>query len=287
MIKILSLNVFFVACCFGLYNISPNISDRSKLISSAILNLDDKPDIIVLQETFDYRIVRNNIYNKIKDIYPYFYIDDRCGRFWLGVNSGLSIFSRYPIKDKIIYDYKFKSGDSLLSRKGIMGIKVDVQGQIISIFNTHMQAGNKDTFIFRLLSSITKHNVDEIDMRKLNTKQIRHMQLLEAKSIIDKFGEGMIIYAGDFNINAYDNKTYKNPLNPDMEISAFNSISTVFPNSETYDPLVNGVTSSIYNDEKRIDYILELTDSNNIKSHITTKFTLEMTDHKGIIGVKT
>lgn len=279
-IKILSLNVAFVRAFFGLISFKENIDQRMNIIVDTILKypIDQQPDIILLQEIF---VHADKIARKLKNIYPHSYLDTSGGAFIVGVNSGLAIYSKYPIIDKVKHTYENAIGDSMLAKKGIMGVRIKIdQDTKLCIFNTHLQAGQNDNIFIKLMERIF-HSYD----RTLSTNQIRFLQLYDASNIIKKFAKGdNVFFAGDFNINAADDTIFPHPLHQvnKMNIIVNQMINLIFPESDTFDPDRSPEKYSVY-DGKRIDYILQLNELLGY-SYIINTFTPQMTDHRGIMG---
>lgn len=58
----------------------------------------------------------------------------------LKTNGGVMIFSRHPIKEVKEIRFKDRSGPDRLSRKGAMLAEINVNGKIIQVIGTHLQA---------------------------------------------------------------------------------------------------------------------------------------------------
>jgi hypothetical protein len=267
-LNILSLNVRLLTAAFGLIKISKNNGHRAQLIRNEILKFNNV-DVIMLQEAFNTTIVEREIFNHIKHIYPYKYIDQRTPAFIFGVNSGLVIFSKYPIIDKTIYTYKMWTGDELFAKKSIMGVKIEIPLQntlhTAYVFNTHLQAGASDNIFINSLSRFFDRSYKGINVvtDKLSTNQIRLMELYESQEVINNFvnkhennqNKQNIYYGGDFNINYYDNTTFYNPLEKN-DIKVNEMIETIFPRSLTFDENKTESFSTVYSSKKIIDYIV-------------------------------
>jgi endonuclease/exonuclease/phosphatase family metal-dependent hydrolase len=268
--RILSLNTSLLSFCFSEYDYKPNLKKRAQTIASKILAMNTSCDVLCFQEAFD-APSKEILTNTLKPLYPYIYSDVRSGAFLVGVNSGLMIFSKYKIIDRFIKTYKYATGDSFLSKKSIMGVCLQVENETVCVFNTHMQAGGNTKWYLRLLEPFTPN---------LSTNQIRMTQLDEAKKAIFTFIRGKkSVFMGDFNINAYSNTQFINPItNQPIEVSKM--IQSVFPNSDTFDPEINHIIYSIY-ENKKIDYALTLGEKGY--SYIISYFTQEDTDHRGVI----
>lgn len=280
--RVLSLNTALLSAFFGNIDIQPNVEERAPVIARTILCMDDEPDVICLQEVFDYDAIMH-IKSQLNTIYPYDYIDERIPAWFVGVDSGLAIFSKYPITQRFIYTYKYCTGDCILSKKGVMGVKVDVNGKEICVFNTHMQAGPNKSYLFKFLYLFCKNQINGINVRRLSTNQVRMMQLREAKTHIELFaGDTPSIFVGDFNIDSYDQTYFKDPLDNE-EITVANMINKVFPHTETYRRDMSASIYSIYDDNKRIDHMLAVQGIEGM-SYIVDTFTEKMTDHRGVYG---
>lgn len=282
-IKVLSLNCSLLSAFFDLLPLKPNILGRAKKIGHKILTLAEEPDVVCLQEAFDTDAVAI-IRGIIKDTYPHDFEDRDCGAFLVGANSGLVIFSKYPIIDTLLHTYEEATGDSFLSKKGIMGVKLQVKPDVSEekykndayafIFTTHLQAGGINGKWY--LEWVRLFAPD------YSTNQIRLDQLREAKAEMFKFaGTSPSILIGDLNINSYDITKFIDRVSR-KEIVVHEMIEDIFPNSATFNPDINGILYSIYNDKKRIDYAVNVGFSKAV-SYLINHFTEDDTDHRGLI----
>ena len=105
-------------------------------------------------------------------------------------DSGLIILSRYPIveSDSIVYEYNV--GDCSASSKGSVYAKVDVNGQFIHVFNTHMQASYYFSF-----DTYKRW----INYRMYQSKQLARFIDSKTKNMGAK---DIIVVWGDFNISS-------------------------------------------------------------------------------------
>lgn len=271
--KILTLNTSMLSFLFGLIDAKKDIIPRTNLIANKILNIKDEYDIICFQEMFDAG-AKSVMKNKLKADFPHICEDERRGAFFsFGVNSGLMIFSKHKITNSVIKTFDKKSGDSFFSKKSIMGIEIisEEKKEKMCIFTTHMQAGGNNKWYLKWLDLFTSGT----------TNQIRLSQLKEAKKVIMEFNKNDLpaIYAGDFNINAFDPTIVIDPDNR-VKIAANEMINYIFPDSESFDISVNGEKYSTY-ENKRIDYVLKF--NMNGESFIIDYFTQEDTDHRGVV----
>ncbi len=209
-IRVLTLNTGLMSVFFG--SISIGLKENKKralLLGTTIKNMGKlQPDVIAFQEAFDKRRVNSYLYKVIKDRYPYAYFDDRAGSYLGGVNSGLVIFSKYPIKRKMIKDYECWAGVEALARKGIMGVELDVDGCPFYLFNTHLQAGVDRAWYIKMFG-VRPRSCEGKSPNSLSSSQIVQMELRQAKREIQKFvgtkdyftKEAPILLVGDLNIS--------------------------------------------------------------------------------------
>ena len=118
------------------------------------------------------------------------------------VDGGLLILSRYEIVENDSYNYYINvSGDSV-SKKGILYAKIKINDKYLFLFNTHLQASYFDD---------SQKNID-------NTIQVRTKQTEELINYVynklltiprEEIKYGCVVIAGDFNIDAHDNKFAK------------------------------------------------------------------------------
>ena len=272
--KILTLNTSMLSFLFGFINYKPNIISRSKQICSKILDMDTNIDILCFQELFS-SDAKDIFKSKLLKTYPYYYEDTRTPAFLVGVNSGLMIFSKYKIHTKKIHTYYYKTGDSTFSLKSIMGVEILYNDKYINVFTTHLQAGGNKKWYLKWLDLFND----------MTTNQIRFEQLYTSRDFIKRFTDKLnpSIYVGDFNINAYDKTSVKDPITK-YSIPVNTMINYIFPQSDTFNITINGIKYS-NDDEKRIDYILNITTDLLVGySYIIDTFTLSDTDHKAVVG---
>jgi len=113
---------------------------RAKGISEAIVELD--PDIVCLQEVFD-EDIRDALFHYLSMTYGY--IVDKGDVPWsIRQDSGLFLASKYPVNSQRFVPYLNSSGADSLAQKGVVGVTIDVQGDIIYVLNTHLQADYGD-----------------------------------------------------------------------------------------------------------------------------------------------
>ncbi len=202
---------------------------RSKLIPQHIIKED--VDIIVFQELFDIR-ARRILKRKLKAEYPYKAGPANRVMPVFFTNSGIVIYSKYPITDKwrFAYNWREKSSHDKFSRKGCLMVEITLpDNQTIQVLGTHLQAGGR------------------------NSTTTRHSQYRQIKTFIDKHKKEGVpqLICGDFNTRKTDELNYKIMVNTigadDGEISGDLCC--------TSDGLLNDMKSHNPEDRKVIDYI--------------------------------
>jgi endonuclease/exonuclease/phosphatase family metal-dependent hydrolase len=186
--------------------ISTKPGTRAKLISPLLAN----HDVVVLNEAFTYK-------NTIKKEAGYDYIatlDDRS--FWpwnfRPLDSGLMILSKYPF-DRIAKEtFRSKGGDDRMTCKGVIMVRITVDGAEVDIYATHMQSQPS---------------------AKRNRQRINQVKQL-AKFINSHSGYGSdrhIIVAGDMNMGPLTNTTssaydwaYENQTDKVMRTAAYTKL---------------------------------------------------------------
>lgn len=186
-----------------------NIS-RAKQLAAIVRQIQTDPskkvDIVCFQEFFD-PSAKMTFIELTQDLFPHRIVDTRCGKYIVGMNSGLAIFSTLTLGEPRVfpygpyhqfYDYKWTIGDSGLARKGILGVKVNVgtSGEFYML-TTHMQAGWSKPFI---IFDFWKNHFNPI----LDTNVISTLESQEGKTFIDfmttlNTAPTNFIFCGDFN----------------------------------------------------------------------------------------
>lgn len=296
-VTILTLNTALLTVFFGQIDVNmKNNNSRAALMGKTIRYMSPKPDIIVFQEAFDSKALRNKLYNEIKDIYSHAFFDTRQNAYFGGgVDSGLAILSKYPIIRKFQKDFSCWAGIEALARKGIMGAEISVNGCPFYMFTAHFQAGVSKDWYIKLASNaknwlaklklVDPRSCEGKDPDKLSSDDIVNMELHQAKKEIYSFVKDKnapIVFAGDFNISRLrDTVNYEELLK-------------TFPGA--LDTYINGskkIKSSSWKGDKvaetetdRLDYVWLLNPStiSSAKSDIIDTFTSTMTDHLGVLG---
>lgn len=140
---------------------APAMDTRAELIARADYMRDH--DIAILNELFD-ASAADKLLDGLADQYPYrtpvvgrdlAYGSDCNGNdcwSWTDaktsveqvLNGGVAILSRWPIVERGQYVFRARCGADALARKGFAYARIDVQGEIVHVVATHLQAGNED-----------------------------------------------------------------------------------------------------------------------------------------------
>ena len=143
---------------------------RSRLIGKSI----QPYDIALLQEVFT-KNVRKLIVEAAK---PAGFDNRFQEREPFRVNAGVQSFSKHKILKSAFMSFSHCGGGQCLSKRGVLYIQVELaSGQLLDVFNTHLQAFEKDA-------------------------DIRKKQLAKTMKFINQHNdiETPAIFAGDFNI---------------------------------------------------------------------------------------
>ncbi len=132
-------------------------------------------DVIVFQEAF-HGGARKKIRERLKQVFPYV-AGPANNDFSLKANSGVWIFSKYPIENQAAIIFKSRCGVDALSKKGALLVELNVNGNLIQVIGTHLQ------------------NAGRAELKQFQCKEI-YSQLLKKH---EKAGVPQII-CGDFNI---------------------------------------------------------------------------------------
>lgn len=160
-------------------------TDRASLIAAYVKN--QNPDVLVLEETF-MKSVRAIINDSLKKSYPYQSAVTKGG--FLKANSGVWIFSKYPIEKQAFITYKNKTSSDIFAKKGATLIQIKVENKKIQIIGTHTQSLNKNA-----------------NIRLKQFKQLK-TQMLD-NHFTDSVPQFII---GDLNSNFYDSAEYNNMI---------------------------------------------------------------------------
>jgi endonuclease/exonuclease/phosphatase family metal-dependent hydrolase len=222
-IKVLSWNIYMLPHLVAAHS---DKKGRAMAIGEALLNSDY--DVIFFQEAF-HATARNIILSQLQSKFQYRAGPANKKFFSLKANSGLWIFSKYPIIHSQSIIYKNKFGVDALSRKGALLVELNVQGQHIQIAGTHLQ------------------NCGPIWLRQVQCVEF-YKRLLKPNS---REGVPQII-CGDFNIDRYTTQEdYQFML---KALDATDTNDSV--NQYSYDRRNNDLHVEKGNGRDLIDYIL-------------------------------
>lgn len=151
------------------------------------------------------------------------------------INSGMYTFTRYEIIKTDFLRFFNCGGFQCLSGKGVLYVQVKLpNGQLIDLFNTHLQAYQKDN-------------------------KVRRRQMKRAMKFVNKHNDGTIpaIFAGDFNVIA-ETEEYETLMG---ELGNFTDVwMQIRPTDPgyTWDPSLNNWAEYDYEEThllQRLDYI--------------------------------
>lgn len=138
-------------------------------------------DIIMLQEVFT-RKAYKKLYKALKPL-GYYSTGKPFRSIYKPFNSGLIIFSKYPLTDIEIMLFDELAADDKFSSKGVLFAKANLpSGEVIQLATTHFQA---------------KHSKKYQDIRKTHITQITQSFKKHIPSNIP------VIFGGDFNIGEH------------------------------------------------------------------------------------
>ena len=225
--------------------------ERLALIPETILSLEERPDILILQEVFtEYSF--NFLVKELSQAFPYHteVVAQDCGQtLWTSVqgdcrvnsfkgNGGVSIFSRWPITEKHAYVYRsvrISSTFDFMAQKGAVYASILIGDQQVHVLGTHLQADG-------------------------GSHDIRMRQLEEMRIWFDGFNvpkSETVILGGDFNVSSNDTDKLAQLLS--VTRSKFEPLDQNFgsisPGTNQYLNLI-----SSRNSEKTLDFILYRTD---------------------------
>lgn len=244
-LKIITLNICMIPWFYP-FTIGNNTS-RAHGICSKLKELDY--DIICLQELFD-EDIRSIFVTQLSNYHSV--LDMRPQGMFKGVNSGLAIFSKYPLTDIKGYNFPYFRGVETFAQKGFQICKTKINGETINIINTHLQSDTYENNYFFNYFANTDLSIDEI-----KEEEIKILSQFTTTLSSEK-----IILCGDLNIDS-QTRLYSSMLYLLVLGDGFNSFAS---------------SSDRSNKDGRIDYILaNFSLSNKVISH----FDL-LTDHSGV-----
>lgn len=196
---------------------------RAKAIINQ-LNLRDY-DVIVFQELFQKRsrrIIRNGLVKK----YPYHTPVLNKKSIAFKTNGGVMLFSKYPIKNIYEVRYSSRSGIDKMSRKGALMAELEVNGRIIQVAGTHLQAFGAQEIMYdqyrqlaSFLDKYKKENTPQIICGDFNTIKVIPPKLPAdiSRSFIDRLARYAVMLetlkASDGDLSGDQQFTMDRPYN--------------------------------------------------------------------------
>lgn len=156
-------------------------------------------DVVFFQEAF-HPAARKRILGALEKQFQYHAGPANQKVFSLKANSGLWVFSRYPIRKCQSIAYRSRYGIDALSRKGALLVELDVDGSRLQIAGTHLQNCGAPwlrqlqcvEFYERLLKPMAVDGVPQIICGDFNIDRYTHekeyksmLRALDAKDIND------------------------------------------------------------------------------------------------------
>lgn len=191
-IKILSWNIYMLPHLIASGTFK---KERAKAIGNVLLSSDY--DVVFFQEAF-HPAARKRILSALQKQFPYHAGPANQKRFSVKANSGLWVFSRYPILKTQSITYRNRYGIDAMSRKGALLVELDVDGDRLQVAGTHLQNCGAPwlrqlqcvEFFERLLKPMTADGVPQIICGDFNIdrysseKEYRSMlRALDAKDL--------------------------------------------------------------------------------------------------------
>ena len=238
-------------------------ADQPNKRSKAIANYfkDQNFDIIALQEVFRKKYY-NNI-NRVLKEHDYYSSGTPDKRFFKAISSGLTIFSKYPIVEEKFFKFNRCASFDCYAAKGVLAVRINIDGKKINVVTTHMQAGKSD-----LKAEIRRSQIDQLAF------------FLQNDFFKDNYP---IILLGDFNINMYKDYNYRY-LYSKIDLVPHDYVGEL---SYTSDGELND--HKLGRDRKSVDYIFLSNNENKInlldniifrpRSIYNQKDELDLSDH--------
>jgi len=135
-LKVLSWNIYMLPSFLG-----RGTASRAEAIGNLLASSDY--DVIVFQEAFD--ATSRKIISRL--LQPAFLFEAGPANqkpFSFKTNSGIWIFSKYPIRNSASIIFKTRMGIDAFSRKGALLAEIEVRGQRVQIIGTHLQNAGGD-----------------------------------------------------------------------------------------------------------------------------------------------
>jgi len=175
-IKILSWNIYMLP---GF--LSHGKKSRAEAIGRILASSDY--DIIVFQEAFDAN-ARNILSRFLQPAFPFEAGPANRKMISLKTNSGIWVFSKYPIRNTTSITFHTRVGVDALSRKGALLVEVEIDDQVIQVVGTHLQNAGKDWLRYsqcvelnqRLLAPLQRPGIPQILCGDFNIDRYRNTE---------------------------------------------------------------------------------------------------------------
>jgi len=262
-LKILSWNIYMLPAMSNFigYGVFSGKKKRAKAIVEELKKLDY--DIVVFQEAF-HKGARKKLKRGLVEIYPYMYGPANRRKIAIKTNSGIWIFSKIPLKELKVIDFKQCQGIDCWARKGALLVEGLWNGNPFQLIGTHLESGPEQY--------IRKSQYEEI-----------YQYLIEP---YQKTGVPQFI-CGDLNTNSADSMSYMDMLNT-LKAENGELLGEV---KVTIGGIANDMSSGGTTNQYEIDYILVRDNGTGIKSikrkvsilqHQWSKKRKDLSDHYGV-----
>lgn len=240
-LTVASFNIAFLPNAITKRNGIKTSSSRCNQIIRAVSEKD--PDILLLQEAF-----RESSTKKLaKKLENYSYKVYQVAPKWFGLNSGLAIFSKYPLSQINFQKHPLLGGACKWSSKGVLTAKVQLStNHFARIYTTHFNGGAPE--------------YDEGGETPRNF-QMEALQNLIQKNRAEE-ESSLEIVGGDFNFSSHDVSEWKKHnsfFRSDLwfqEEKAEQIFSTVFDKRDLSMGFSEGIEKWKVEPNRKIDYII-------------------------------
>jgi sphingomyelin phosphodiesterase len=200
-LKVLSWNIYMLP---GIVPVKGRV-DRAEAIGEVLSK--GEYDVIVFQEAFHHG-ARKKILESLSAVYPYQSGPANLKALSYKTNSGLWIFSKYPIVSSHAMIFKNRSGIDAFSRKGALLTEINIDNNIVQVVGTHLQSSGPDwirhsqcvEFYHRLLKPYYKDGVPQIICGDFNiaknNDEVYH-QMLQTLGAVDGEMSGELPFSYD------------------------------------------------------------------------------------------
>ena len=221
-ISILSWNIYMLPGFLG-HGKKPRAEAIGQLLASSDY------DIIVFQEAF-HGNARKILSRLLTPAFPFQAGPANQKTLSLKTNSGIWIFSKYPIVESHSIIFQTRKGIDALSRKGALMVEINVDGQRVQLVGTHLQNAGGEWL--RHSQCVELHN-----------RLLRKYERLNVPQIV----------CGDFNIDRFRSEDGYQYM-----LDVLNAVDgpTTGTQRFSYDRSINDLTTEAGNARDLIDYIL-------------------------------